>query len=57
MIFNRSTDYTKRFCSDLRNLATEIIKYEKKEMLPLTDEKIESYYQSNILPHLQENTL
>ena len=30
----------KRFCKDLKEHATEIINYEKKEMKPLTDEKI-----------------
>ena len=33
----------KKFCVDLRKHATEIINCEKKEMLPLTDKKIESY--------------
>ena len=29
----------KNFCLDLREHATEIINYEKKEMIPLTKEK------------------
>ena len=29
----------KNFCQDLRELATEIISYEKKEMMPLTAEE------------------
>ena len=33
----------KKFCADLRKHATEIINYDKKEMLPLADENIESY--------------
>ena len=32
-----------RFCADLKDHATEIIIYGKKEILPLTDEDIESY--------------
>ena len=28
-----------RFCVDLRKHATKIIKYEKKEMMPLTSEE------------------
>ena len=27
----------KKFCKDLKELATEIINYEEKEMIPLTD--------------------
>ena len=33
----------KKFCADLRKHATEIINYEKKEMLPLIDEEIRSF--------------
>ena len=29
-------DYMKNFCLDLREHATKIINYEKKEMMPLT---------------------
>ena len=31
------------FCKDLGNLAIKIINYEKKEMIPLTNEETESY--------------
>ena len=31
------------FCKDLREQATKIINYEKKEMIPLTNEEKESY--------------
>ena len=31
------------FCKDLREHATEIINYEKKEMIPLTNEENELY--------------
>ena len=31
------------FCKDLRDQAMEIINYEKKEIIPLTDEEKESY--------------
>ena len=30
-------DCIKRFCSDLKEIATKIINYEEKEMMPLTD--------------------
>ena len=33
----RGRDCIKRFCSDLKELATKIINYEEKEMIPLTD--------------------
>ena len=33
----------KRFCKDLKEHVTKIINYEKKEMIPLTDEKNKSY--------------
>ena len=41
--FYRSKDCMEKFCRDLKELATEIINYEEKEMLPLTDNKIKSY--------------
>ena len=36
-------DCIKRFCNDLKELATEIINFEKKEMIPLTDKEITLY--------------
>ena len=41
--FYRGKDYIKRFCSDLKELATKIINYEEKEMIPLTDNENKSY--------------
>ena len=35
--FYRGMDCIKRFCSDLKELATKIINHEEKEMIPLTD--------------------
>ena len=46
----------KRFCANLRNYATEVIKYEKKEMLPLTDEEIGSYI-NQIFYHICQKIL
>ena len=40
---NRYQDYMKTLSVDLRKHATEIINCDKKEMLPLTDKKVESY--------------
>ena len=38
----------KRFCKDLREHVVTIINYEKKEMIPLTDEKNESYEKQKV---------
>ena len=39
----RGKDCIKRFCSDLKELATKIINYEENEMIPLTDNENRSY--------------
>ena len=36
------------FCKDLRNQATKIINYEKKEIIPLTNEEKETYEKQNV---------
>ena len=41
--FYRGKDCIKRFCSDLKELATKIIDYEEKEMIPLTDKENKFY--------------
>ena len=41
--FYRGKDCIKRFCSDLKELATKIINYEEKEMIPLTDNENKFY--------------
>ena len=38
----------KKFCKDLKEHATNIINYEKKEMIPLTDEENESYLKEEV---------
>ena len=38
----------KMFCKDLKDQAMKIINYEKKEMIPLTDEEKESYENQKI---------
>ena len=38
----------KRFCKDLRDQATKIINYEKKDMIPLTNKEEESYKKNEI---------
>lgn len=42
--FCRGADCIKKFCADLRKYATEIMNYQEKERLPLTDKGIESYH-------------
>ena len=41
--FYRGKGCIKRFCSDLKELATKIINYEEKEMIPLTDNENKFY--------------
>ena len=38
----------KLFCKDLRNLAMKRINFEKKKMIPLTNEEKESYEQQKV---------
>ena len=53
--FYRGADCMKKFCTDLKKHAAEIISYQKKEIIPLADEKIESYnYQK--LCHILKKT-
>ena len=44
----RGKDCMKIFCKDLKDQAKKIINYEKKEMIPLTDEEKESYENQKI---------
>ena len=41
--FYRRKDCIKWFCSDLKQIATKIINYEEKEMMPLTDNENRSH--------------
>ena len=45
--FCRVKDFIKRFCSDLKEIATELIYYEEKEMAALTSDDV-TLYQSQI---------
>ena len=38
----------KIFCSDLKEQANKVINYEKKEMIPLTDDEKETYENQKI---------
>ena len=46
--YYRGEDCMKIFCEDLKDQAMKIINYEKKEMIPLTDEEKESYENQKI---------
>ena len=37
-----------KFCKDLRDQAMKIINYEKKEIIPLTNEEKESYEKQKV---------
>ena len=41
--FYRGKDFIKKFCSDLKEIATEIINYDKKEMAALTSDDVTLY--------------
>ena len=41
--FYSGKDCIKRFCSDVKDIATKIINCEEKEMIPLTDNENRSY--------------
>ena len=46
--YYRREDCMKMFCKDLKEQAMKIINYEKKEMIPLTDEEKEVYENSEV---------
>ena len=46
--YYRGEDCVKKFCKDLKEQATKIINYEKKEMIPLTYEEGKSYKKQNL---------
>ena len=49
--FCRRKDCIKRFCNDLKELATEIINHKEKEMTTLTSDEI-SLYESKKVCHI-----
>ena len=46
--YYRGKNCIEMFCKDLRNQAMKIINYEKKEMIPLTNEETESYVKQKV---------
>ena len=45
---NNSKNCIKKFCEDLKELATEIINYDQKEMIPFTDKEINLYERQKV---------
>ena len=46
--FYRGKDCIEKFCEDLKELRTEIINFEEKEMIPLTNKEIKSYEKQKV---------
>ena len=55
--FYRGRDCIKRFCSDLKELGTKIIKYEQKDMIPLTDNENKFYEKQKKMLHMKKIVL
>ena len=53
--FYREKDWIKKFYGDLKELATKIINYEEKEMIPLTDN--ENTFYARRMPHMSNRVL
>ena len=47
-VYYRGKYCMKKFCKDLRKLATKIINYDKKEMIPFTVDKNKSHYEQKV---------
>ena len=46
--FYRGKDCIEKFCKDLKELGMEIINFEEKEMIPLTNKEIKSYEKQKV---------
>ena len=46
--FHREKDCIEKSCKDLKELGTEIINFEEKEMIPLTNKEIKSYEKQKV---------
>ena len=53
----RGKDCTEKFWKDLKTLAMEVVNYEKKEMISLTDEQNKYYEKTKTLSHMQNKIL
>ena len=52
----RGRDCIEKFCKDLKELATKIITYEEKDMIPLTDEEI-VLWKTKSMSYMQKRVL
>ena len=55
--FYRRRDFIKRFCSDVKELGAKIIKYEQKDMIPLTDNETKFYEKQKKMLHMKKRDL
>ena len=56
LAYYRGEDCMKKFCLNLREHATEIINYEKKDMIPLT-KKEEKHYNKQKVTYAKNNLI
>ena len=53
--FYRGKDCIENFCNYLKELGTEIINFEEKEMMPLTNKEIKSYEKQKYAIYVKKN--
>ena len=46
--FYRGKDCIEKFCKDIKELGTEVINFEEKEMIPLTNKEVKSYEKQKV---------
>ena len=55
--YYRAIDCMKIFCKDLKDQSMKVINYEKKEMIPLTNEEKESYENQKYIIYVKKNLI
>ena len=55
--YYRGEDCMERFCKDLREHATKIINYEKKDMIPLTKKKKKTIASKKFVTYAKKNLM
>ena len=53
--FYRGKDCIEKFCKDLKEFGTEMINFNKKEMIPLTNKEIKSYERQKVCYICEQN--
>ena len=53
----RGRDCIEKFCKDLKELATKIINYEEKSMIPLTDNENKFNEEQKKMPQMSKRVL